>query len=202
MNANLANDSGRTSERIAFRFVLMLGMVSLFGDMTYEGARSISGPYLGLLGASGAVVGITSGLGEFIGYGLRLISGRLSDRTRRYWAFTILGYAINLLAVPALALTGSWQLAAVLLVTERIGKGIRKPAVDSMLSHAASRVGRGWGFGLHEAMDQIGAIAGPLIIAYVLASGGTYSHSFAILLIPAVAALVFLLIGRFQYPES
>lgn len=201
MNPNFANDLGRTRERIAFRFVLMLGMVSLFGDMTYEGARSISGPYLGLLGASGAVVGITSGLGEFIGYGLRLISGRLSDRTGRYWSFTILGYAINLLAVPALALTGSWQLAAVLLVTERIGKGIRKPAVDSMLSHAASRVGRGWGFGLHEAMDQIGAIAGPLIIAYVLASGGSYSHSFAILLIPAVAALIFLLIGRLQYPN-
>jgi MFS family permease len=189
------------SSKTALKFVILLGVVSLFADMTYEGARSITGPFLAVLGASGAVVGVVSGFGELIGYGLRLVSGYISDRTGKYWAVTLFGYFINLLAVPLLALAGRWEVAAVLMVAERMGKGIRNPSRDAMLSHATQRIGRGWGFGLHEAMDQIGAILGPLIVAGVLYLQSGYRTSFAILLIPAVLALVVLLVARALYPR-
>ncbi len=185
----------------ALKFIILLGVVSLLADMTYEGARSITGPYLAILGANAVVVGFVAGFGEFIGYAFRLISGYLSDRTRKYWTITIIGYSINLLAVPLLALAGSWEIAAVLLIAERMGKAFRTPARDVMLSHACSEVGQGWGFGLHEAMDQIGAIIGPLIIALVLFFNGSYQTSFALLLIPAVLALSVLVMSRFLYPN-
>ena len=192
----------RTSLRNhALKFIILLGVVSLLADMTYEGARSITGPYLAILGANAVVVGFVAGFGEFIGYALRLVSGYLSDKTRRYWAITITGYFINLLAVPLLALAGSWEIAAVLLITERMGKAFRTPARDVMLSHACSEVGQGWGFGLHEAMDQIGAIIGPLIVAAVLFFNGSYQTSFALLAIPAVLALSVLIVSRFLYPN-
>ena len=187
--------------KAALRFVLLLGVVSLFADMTYEAARSISGPYLAVLGASATVVGVTAGFGEFIGYGLRIVSGVLSDRTQRYWLITITGYAINLLAVPALALAGNWPAAAILIMTERLGKAIRTPARDAMLSHATHQMGRGWGFGVHEALDQVGAIIGPLIVAAVLAWKGSYQYGFAVLAVPALLALIVLVIARITYPQ-
>jgi len=187
--------------RTAMQFVVLLGIVSLLGDMTYEGARSITGPYLGLLGASATVVGIVAGFGELIGFSLRLLFGYLSDRTRRYWAITLVGYALNLLAVPLLALAGHWQVAALLMITERLGKAMRTPARDAMLSHATAEMGRGWGFGLHEALDQAGAILGPLIVAAVLYAGGTYRVGFGILLVPALLALAALGVARLLYPH-
>jgi MFS family permease len=190
------------SRRQALKFVLLLGVVSLLADATYEGARSVTGPFLAVLGASGAVVGIVAGFGELAGYGLRLVSGIISDRTRRYWAVTLIGYSINLLAVPLLALAGRWEVAAALIIAERIGKGFRNPPRDAMLSHATSEIGRGWGFGLHEAMDQTGAILGPLIVAGVLgARSGSYKTAFAVLLIPALMALIVLLVARLLYPR-
>jgi MFS family permease len=140
-------------DRTALRFVILLGFVSLFGDMTYEGARSIIGPFLGTLGASAAIVGIAAGFGELVGYAIRLLSGYIGDRTGQYWAVTIFGYILNLFAVPLLALAGSWQIAVVLIVAERMGRALRAPTRDAMLSHAATRTGAGWAFGLHEAMD-------------------------------------------------
>jgi len=183
------------------KFVVLLGVVSLFADMTYEGARSITGPYLAILGASATAVGIVAGFGELIGYALRLVSGYISDRTGKYWTVTLFGYFINLLAVPLLALAGSWEVAAFLMITERMGKAIRNPSRDAMLSHATQSIGRGWGFGLHEAMDQIGAILGPLIVATVLYLNGGYRISFAILLVPALLALAVLLVARALYPR-
>jgi MFS family permease len=185
----------------ALRFVLLLGAVSLFGDMTYEAARSIIGPYLALLGASAAVVGVVAGLGEFIGYGFRVVSGLVSDRTHRYWTITIAGYVISLAAVPALALTGNWPAAAVLMMAERFGKAVRNPARDAMLSHAAHEMGKGWAFGIHEAMDQVGAIIGPAIVAGVLAWKGSYAWGFGVLLIPALIALAVLIAARVIYPN-
>lgn len=187
--------------RHAMRFVVLLGVVSLFADMTYEGARSVAGPFLGLLGASATVIGIVSGLGELVGYGLRYISGALSDRTQRYWTITLIGYVLNLLAVPLLALAGRWEIAAALLVLERTGKAIRTPARDAMLSHASHSIGRGWGFGLHEAMDQTGALIGPLIVAGILAMHGQYHIAFAWLTVPALLSLATLLIARRTYPN-
>jgi len=185
----------------ALRFVILIGVVSLFADMTYEGARSITGPYLALLGASGTIVGVVAGFGELIGYGLRLVSGYVSDRTGRYWSITFFGYLMNMLAVPLLALAGSWQLAAILIIAERAGKAIRNPPRDAMLSHATKEMGRGWGFGLHEALDQIGAVLGPLIVTAVLYFKGSYRTGFAVLLIPALLALSVLLVTRLFYPR-
>ena len=182
------------------KFIVLLGVVSLFADATYEGARSITGPFLGSLGASATIVGIVAGLGELVGYALRLVSGYLSDRTRRYWTITLFGYFVNLLAVPALALAARWEMAAALIIAERFGKAVRNPPRDAMLSHATSEVGRGWGFGLHEALDQIGAVLGPLIVSAVLFLKGSYQSSFAILLVPAVMAISILVAARILYP--
>jgi predicted MFS family arabinose efflux permease len=189
------------SHRRALGFVVLLGIVSLFADMTYEGARSVTGPFLAVLGATGTAVGIIAGFGELVGYGLRLVSGLISDRTRRYWAITIAGYVINLLAVPLLALAGRWEVAAGLMIAERVGKAIRNPPRDAMLSHAALRLGAGWAFGLHEALDQAGAVIGPLIVAFVLHARNRYQDSFAILVIPALLALSFLIGARMLYPR-
>lgn len=183
-----------------FRFVLTLGVVSLFADMTYEGGRSVAGPFLAHLGATGLIVGLVAGFGELAGYGLRVVGGRAADRTRRYWAIAIVGYAINLLTVPALAFARTWQVAAALLVGERFGRGVRKPSVSAMLAHAGSQIGQGWAFGFHEAMDQTGATLGPLIVAASLAIGGGFPRAFALLAIPAVLALVALAIARVQFP--
>lgn len=187
--------------RYALRFILLLGVVSLFADMTYEGARSITGPYLALLGASATAVGFIAGFGELIGYAVRLASGYLSDRTGRYWTVTIAGYCVNLLAVPLLAVVGSWEAAGLLIVLERMGRATRTPARDAMLSHAAGHTGVGWGFGLHEALDQTGAVLGPLALGAVLYFGGDYRVGFAVLLIPALLALSVLLTARLLYRD-
>lgn len=188
-------------KKSALWFVIFLGVVSLCADATYEGARSITGAYLGSLGASGTIVGIVAGLGELIGYGFRLVIGYVSDRTHKYWGITTLGYFINTAVVPLLALTGTWQAAAGLMIAERTGKAVRTPPRDVLLSHAALQVGRGFGFGLHEAMDQIGAVAGPLMVAAMLSWQFGYRGGFAILVIPAMVGLVVLLIVQRIYPN-
>ncbi|MCR4401072.1 MAG: MFS transporter, partial [Syntrophomonadaceae bacterium] len=192
---------GTLAPRTAMGFVILLGLVSLFGDVTYEGARSITGPFMAVLGASATAVGVVAGLGELIGYALRLGTGYLADRTGRYWLMTILGYCLNLLAVPALALAGNWQSAALLILLERMGKAVRTPARDAMLSHASAAVGRGWAFGLHEAMDQLGAVAGPLVVGAALYFDQGYRYGFAVLAVPALMALAVLLAARFLYPR-
>ena len=185
----------------AFRFVLVIGVVSFFADMTYEGSRSIVGPYLALLGASATAVGVVAGGGELLGYALRLVSGRFADVTRRYWPVTIAGYVIQMASVPALALVGSWQAAAVLIVLERVGKAMRNPPRDAMLAHASAEIGRGWAFGVHEALDQTGALVGPLVAATVLAIRGDYAIAFALLAVPAVLTLLTLVVARINYPD-
>src|SRR5207248_3120185 len=185
----------------AFRFVLILGVANLFADMTYEGARSSTGQFLGVLGASATIVGFTAGFGELLGYVLRSVSGWIADKTGKYWLITIVGYVINLLAVPALALAGSWPLAAGLIVTERTGRAIRKPATAAMLSFAGKHIGQGWVFGLNEALDQTGAAIGPLILSLTLFRHGSYQTGFALLLIPAVVTISVVLLARYLFPE-
>src|SRR5436853_1712454 len=193
--------SGQTnlSRSTAFRFVLVLGLANFFADMTYEGARSVTGPFLGSLGASAAVVGFTAGVGELLGYTLRSISGVISDRTGKYWIVMIVGYIINMLAVPALALSGNWPLAAGLIVTERTGRAIRKPSTEAMLSFAGKHIGQGWVFGLNEALDQAGATIGPLVMSLILFRHGNYRNGFALLLIPALLAIAIVLIARYFF---
>ena len=126
----------KSAAKLAFRFVVIIGIANLFADLTYEGARSITGPFLGSLGASATVIGFVVGFGELLGYSLRSISGFFADKTHKYWVVTFVGYFINMLAVPALALAGSWPLAAALIIAERTGRAIRKPSVEGMISYA------------------------------------------------------------------
>ena len=197
-HASVGNDPLRNR---ALKFVVLIGVVSFFADFTYEGARSITGPYLAILGASATLVGFIAGFGELLGYGLRLVSGRLSERTGEFWPITLFGYVVQMSAVPLLALAPNWQIAGLLIVVERIGKAIRNPPRDVMLSHAAKQMGYGWGFGLHEALDQFGALFGPLVVAAVLAARGNYETAFAILLVPAIVTLLLLVFARFLYPK-
>ena len=167
-----------------------MGVVSLFADMTYEGARSIVGPFLQNLGANAAEVGIVVGFGEMVAASLRFFSGNLVDRTRAYWLVAFLGYFMNLVAIPTLAFAGNWPLAALLVIAERTGKGLRGPAVDVLLSSATVKIGHGWGFGLHTALDQTGAVLGPLIVVAMVARTHHYGPAFLPLAIPAVASLI------------
>jgi MFS family permease len=184
-------------KRSAFRFVLVIGIVNLFADATYEGARGISGPFLGSLGTSAAVVGIVAGLGELLGYCLRSVSGYLADKTHKYWTFIFAGYAMNMLAVPALALAGAWPMAAGLLIAERTGRAIRRPSIEALIADAGNKIGHGWVFGFNEALDQTGATIGPLATALVLYLRGGFHQAFAFLLIPALLCLGTLSAARF-----
>ncbi len=176
--------------------------MSFFADFTYEGSQSIIGPYLGILGAGALAIAVITGFGEFLGYGLRLVSGRSADRTGRYWPITIGGYVLQMAVVPLLALAGSWQVAALLIILERVGKATRNPPRDAMLSHAAKQMGYGWGFGVHEALDQFGALFGPLLVALILAvSNHDYKIAFAALAIPGAITLTLVIVARVFYPR-
>ncbi len=193
------------SDPRARRFMFLLGWVSLFADLCHEGMRSILGPYLTMLGASATAVGVVAGTGEAIGYVLRYVTGSLADRTKRYWALTIAGYATNLIAVPLLALAGSWPAVAALVGLERLGKAVRSPAKSTLTSFVAKSVGAGRVFAIVEAMDQTGALLGPLLVAAVLAWRGDtasgFAWAFALLGIPAVLTLLILARARHLYPD-
>ncbi len=186
-----------TLANLAFRFVLTIGIVNLFADLTYEGARSIIGPFMGSLGASATVIGFVVGFGELLGYGLRSVSGLIADKTHKYWIVAFVGYAVNMLAVPALALAGNWPVAAALIIAERTGRAIRR--VEAMISYAGKEIGHGWVFGLNEALDQGGATVGPLIVALVLYLKGGYRYGFAVLLLSALLCLGTLVMARILY---
>ncbi len=185
----------------ALRFIVCLGIVSLFADMTYEGAHSIIGPYLKDLGATALQVAFIAGFGEMLGASLRFFSGRFADRTRAYWTITMCGYAMNVIAVPALAFAQNWQTAAILVIAERTGKALRGPARDVLLSGATQDVGHGWGFGLHSIMDQTGAVIGPLYMAAAVAKAHHFGPPFLWLAFPAVGTMLALLMARVLNPE-
>jgi MFS family permease len=185
-----------------WHFVLCFGLVSLFADMVYEGARSIIGPYLATLGASATVVGLVAGAGEFIGYGLRVVSGYLVQRGRHYWTWTIAGYVMTVLSVPLIGATNVIAPALLLYGTERLGKAVRSPAKDTLLSHASTQTGRGTAFGVHQAMDQFGAMAGPLLLAAVLSlRADDYRLAFGVLIVPGVLVLALLFWLRHRVPD-
>lgn len=199
----------KIAKRSAMTFILLFGLVSMMSDMTHESASSIRGAFLALVGASAATIGFASGLGEMVGYGMRYVFGRITDRTRRYWPLVTVGYVVDILAVPALALVGphGWVAACALLVVQRLGKAIKKPAKDTLLSFAATQEGVGKSFAIQEVLDQIGAFAGPLLLYLIMlfkTSGTTfeiYSFCFACLAIPGVATLVLLWLTRRSFPH-
>ena len=192
--------SDQNKRRAALKFIVCLGVVSLFADMAYEGAHSIVGPYLKELGATAAQVAFIAGFGEMLAASLRYFSGRFADRTHAYWTITFLGYAMNVVAVPAMAYAGTWQVAALLVIAERTGKALRGPARDVLLSGATETTGHGWGFGLHGIMDQTGAVIGPLLMMLAVARTGHFGPAFLWLFFPAVGTLMALLFARAVNP--
>lgn len=185
-----------------YAFIVSFGFVSMFMDVVYQGALAVQGPLLASLGASALIVGIVSGLGEATALAGRLFSGPLADRTGRYWAFAIFGYAATAVAVPAMGFVGSLLGVSLLVIFERFGKSLRTPSRDAMLSHAASAVGRGKGFALHEVMDQIGAMGGPLIAAALLSfTGNDYRVALGALVVPGIIAICVLLVLRTRVPN-
>jgi MFS family permease len=186
-----------------WRAVIGFGVVSLSADMVYEGARSITGPLLASLGASAVLVGLVTGVGEAMALVLRVVFGTWADRSGRYWTLTLAGYALTAICVPALAVTpflagAGLAVACVLILAERTGKAVRSPAKTALLAHAAGKVGLGRGFAVHKALDQAGAVAGPLLVAAVAGLAGTLWPALAILIVPGVAALLILIWIRHQ----
>lgn len=188
--------------------VVMFGVISLFSDLVYQAGRSLNGPFLAELGADAVLVGLIAGAAEFLGYALRLATGALVDKSRAYWGFTLAGYAL-VAAVPLMALAGTWQVAALFIVIERVSKAVRAPAKDTLLSMAARRVGTGRGFAIHKLLDQTGAVLGPLLMALVLSGtlGNTfqgvvsYQQAYALLWIPLMLVLAAAWFGRSRVPQ-
>lgn len=193
----------------AIVFILFMGIVSMFSDMTHEGARSIYGAYLSLAGASAAVIGFVTGLGEFIGYSFRLVTGVIADKSKQYWTVAIIGYFINMFAVPAIALAtkNSWIIACIFIVLERTGKAIRHPAKNTLVSFAGSQIGDGKSFAIQEFLDQLGAFLGPLILFFILYfrkgldKFQSYRICFAFLTIPAILTILFLFLAKHKFPN-
>ena len=205
-NSNHNNSLGISQAMV---FIILFGIVSLFSDMTHEGAASIRGAYLTLLGASAGTIGFVSGLGEMIGYSMRYFFGKLTDKTKKYWPMVIFGYVVDVLAVPALALVGEhgWIAACALLIIQRMGKAIKKPAKDTVMSFAATQEGVGKSFGIQEVLDQIGAFLGPVLLYLVMlfkTDGSTfeiYSFCFAVLAIPGAITLTLLILTMRKFPN-
>lgn len=195
-------------QKRAFQLILLLGIISLLGDIIYEGGRSVHGQYLKLLGVGAAKVGFIVGFGEFLGYFFRLISGFFADKTKSYWFLTIFGYAL-LLSIPLISLTGVWQIVAFLIILERIGKGIRTPARDTIASFAAKKIGTGFGFGIAEFLDQIGALIGPLIFTFLFLRAtfgqnllGVYQRGYSFFWIPFLLLMIVLFLTYFKFKKS
>ena len=207
--AESMNSQKRALVSGAMAFITLMGIVSLFSDMTHEGARSVLGEYLNLAGASAATIGFVSGVGELCGYSLRLLSGFLADKTKKYWTLVIVGYALQVLAIPALALIPEhgWVLACGLVILERVGKAIKKPAKNTLVSFAASEVGIGKGFAYQEFLDQLGAFLGPVMLFAVSLIKGTgnlfstYRVCFAFLGIPAMITITLVVFSKIKYPN-
>lgn len=193
----------------AIVFIFLMGIVSLFSDMTHEGGRSVLGDYLNLNGATATTIGFVSGLGELLGYGLRIISGRIADKRKNYWTLVIAGYVIQVLAIPALALIpeNGWIYACGLVVLERVGQAIKKPAKNTLVSFASSEIGQGKGFAYQEFLDQLGAFLGPVVLFVISLIKGTknmtntYRLCFLALGIPALITIGLVLFSKYKYPH-
>ena len=198
----------QSMKKKAFVFLLLIGIISMLSDFTHEGARSIYGPFLSVLGVSAFLVAFTSGMGEFIGQTLRIVTGIIADKTKKYWTLMIVGYAINLLVIPLLMFVdvNIWQLAIVLILLERVGKGIRAPVKSALTSFTTPHLGAGKAFALQEAMDQFGAFLGPLFVFIVLQTHGGdelsgYQLAFGLLGIFAIMTISVIFVARWKYPN-
>ena len=180
----------KVTTRAAYLAVATFGVVSLLGDIPYEGGRGIVPQYLSFLGASATLVGTTSGAGEFLGYAMRLVGGPLADRTQAYWVLMFLGYGL-IVSIPLLGLTRSIEVTILLVLLERVGKGLRTPSRDTILSVASKGIGVGKAFGIHEFLDQVGGVSGPaLMTALLFYTRGDYSITLTALFAPYAALII------------
>ena len=188
--------------RTAFLVFIFLSLVSLFADMTYEGARSMIGPYLEYIEAMAVIAGVVS-IGELVSYLSRGLGGFIAGASRSskvYWALVYVGYGINLIVVPLMGLFGRWEIVLALIMIERLGKGLRAPARDVILSEVTKNIGRGKAFGFHELMDQLGAVLGPMIASFALYTRG-YMEAFLVLAVPAVMSIIMVFSANRLYPK-
>lgn len=204
---NKAHNNNEEARKRAILLIILFGIISLLGDIIYEGARSVYGPYTKSIGMDIALVGLITGLAEFFGYFLRLVSGYLSDKSKGYWTFTILGYFL-LISVPLMAISTSWQIISVFIIFERIGKAIRSPAKDTLLSSATKHIGTGLGFAIHEAVDQLGAILGPLVFSLILLLTKNlnneiigYRSSFLFMFFPFAILMILVIVSKIKVPN-
>ena len=201
MSSDAATQPFAPNRLTPMRFVLTFGLISALGDFVYEGARSITGPFLATFGASAALVGFITGAGEAVALVFRFWTGALSDRSGRHWAISITGYAMTMVSVPLMAAAWTLWPAATLVITERFGKAVRTPARDTMLAQASIEMGRGRAFAIHEALDQSGAFVGPLVVAAAIAISGGYRGGFGVLAVPGAAAILVVLALRRAVPR-
>lgn len=205
---NNQDSNDKAKKKLALTFIAVLGVISFFSDFTHEGARSIYGQYLKVIGVSAFLISFTSGLGEFIGQALRIVTGIIADKTKKYWLMMIIGYGVNLLAIPLLGLVDNniWYVAIILILLERVGKAIRSPAKSTLTSFTSDQIGAGKAFAINEALDQFGAFLGPMVVFLIVSNSGkselsTYQICFGLLGIVAIMALVLLFIAKCKYPH-
>ena len=189
-----------------WRTVVAFGLVSLSADMVYEGMRAVAGPFLGTLGASALTVGIVTGSGEAMALVLRLVTGPYADQSQRHWRLTVIGYGMTAVCVPLLAVApllgaAGVAVAATLILLERAGKAVRSPSKSALLARMTTTTGRGRGFAVHKALDQVGGFAGPLLVAGVAALTGVLWSGLALLAIPGLASLLLLAQLRRRVPS-
>ena len=189
----MSQDQNQSNRKKAYLGIVLLGIVSLLGDIVYEGSRGVVPDYLGFLGATALIVGVIGGAGDFLGNAMRLVSGFLVDATRAYWFFIFLGYGL-IVSIPFLGFSGGLEIAIVLVLLERLGKALRSPSRDTVLSIVSKDVGAGKAFGIHELLDQVGAVFGPLMVAALMFySNNNYRYTFSFLLIPFLGLLMALI---------
>ena len=180
------------SRKYIWKNVRNLGFVSFFTDMSSEMIFGILPLFIiDDLGAGKSILGFVEGMGEAVGYGTRTVSGTISDKVGKRKSLILLGYGLSTLAKPFFALSASWPHVLGIRITDRIGKGIRTSPRDALLADSIEPVNQGRAFGLHRAMDQAGAIVGPLI-AFGLLYYFEIRDIFWFSLIPGIIALFIL----------
>ncbi len=173
------------------RSVWLIGLISLVNDSASEMMYPLIPLYLsGVLMAGPRVLGLIEGVAEAIASLLKLWAGVMVDRSGRSKPWIIGGYGLAGLARPAIAFVGNWPLLLVLRVADRIGKAVRAAPRDALLAASISSTQRGLAFGLHRAMDNSGAVIGPLLAWALLAHGLPLQQVFLWALLPGVACLL------------
>ncbi|MGB3341752.1 MAG: MFS transporter [bacterium] len=172
--------------------IFILGLVSLFTDLSSQMVYPLVPEFLISIGASKAIIGMIEGVAESTASLFRTIFGRLSDKLKKRKLFIFLGYGLSALSKPFLYLANVWTVVLGVRFSDRMGKAIRTPARDALISTSVDPSEKGKAFGLHRAMDRIGAIGGPILAMLVLSLfSDNVRLVFLLSVIPGILALFF-----------